>query len=195
MEGGGIASDIWSLGCTLLELLTGAPPFFELSTMQALFSIVEEKHPPLPESISPQLRSFLIDGCFVKDPRSRPSAATLLKHPWIESTDNQPPPTFDELTRTILNSGARTASGSGGSRSLSDRRGSARAAVSADKYAPRSNTLPLILQTKGGKDDDEVETLPTSVDELRALVKSLRSENESLRRKNSALMDELSRGH
>ena len=70
MEGGGVASDIWSLGCTILELLTGVPPYFDLTTMQALFNIVEDKHPPIPDSCSPVRPikcSFLWDLRFLCD--------------------------------------------------------------------------------------------------------------------------------
>uniref|UniRef100_A0A6B2LDL9 non-specific serine/threonine protein kinase n=2 Tax=Arcella intermedia TaxID=1963864 RepID=A0A6B2LDL9_9EUKA len=37
LTGVGAKSDVWSLGCTVLELLIGHPPYFDLSTMQALF--------------------------------------------------------------------------------------------------------------------------------------------------------------
>ena len=53
MAGWSTASDIWSVGCTLLELLTTKPPYFDLTPMAALFRIVQEDHPPLPETISP----------------------------------------------------------------------------------------------------------------------------------------------
>lgn len=34
-------SDIWSVGCLILELLTGYPPYFDLQPMSALFRIVQ----------------------------------------------------------------------------------------------------------------------------------------------------------
>lgn len=76
------ACDIWSLGCTLLELLTGNPPYWELGTMPAMFAMVNDPHPPLPPNISPELKHFL-QACFVRDINRRPTASQLLEHPWI----------------------------------------------------------------------------------------------------------------
>jgi serine/threonine protein kinase len=49
----GTACDIWSVGCTVVELLTGSPPYFDLQPMPALFRIVQDEHPPLPDNLSP----------------------------------------------------------------------------------------------------------------------------------------------
>lgn len=76
------ASDIWSLGCCCIELLTGFPPYFDLNPMSALFKIVEEKSPPFPKDISVELSDFLTK-CFEKVPVQRTSAKGLLKHSWI----------------------------------------------------------------------------------------------------------------
>ncbi|ORY93481.1 kinase-like domain-containing protein [Syncephalastrum racemosum] len=75
-------SDIWSLGCTLIELATGKPPYASLIAMSAMFRIVEDEHPPLPEAISAEMHDFLL-CCFQKDPEDRPSATQLKQHPWI----------------------------------------------------------------------------------------------------------------
>jgi serine/threonine protein kinase len=71
-----------SLGCTIIELLTGVPPYFELPGMAAIFRMVQDECPPLPLNISSDLEDFL-RKCFQKDPLSRPTADVLLCHPWI----------------------------------------------------------------------------------------------------------------
>ncbi|PIA17779.1 kinase-like protein, partial [Coemansia reversa NRRL 1564] len=81
LEGACTASDIWSLGCTIIELLTGKPPYADLMQMAALYHIVEDKHPPIPEGISEELKEFLLQ-CFRKDPHERPTALDLMSHPW-----------------------------------------------------------------------------------------------------------------
>lgn len=82
LSGASTASDVWSLGCTVIELLDGKPPYCKLQPMQALFRIVNDDHPPLPQGASPAVLDFLMQ-CFQKDPNLRVSARKLLKHPWI----------------------------------------------------------------------------------------------------------------
>ncbi|KAK1438060.1 hypothetical protein QVD17_03863 [Tagetes erecta] len=85
MSGVCAASDIWSVGCTVIELLTCVPPYYDLQPMPALFRIVQDEHPPIPDSLSPGLTDFLRQ-CFKKDARLRPDAKTLLSHPWIQNS-------------------------------------------------------------------------------------------------------------
>ncbi|WVQ62332.1 uncharacterized protein L199_000471 [Kwoniella botswanensis] len=84
LAGASFASDIWSLGCTVIELLTGKPPYSEITnSMTVLFRIVEDEMPPLPEGISDALVDFL-KLCFIKDPNARPPAVMLFEHPWVK---------------------------------------------------------------------------------------------------------------
>lgn len=76
-------SDVWSVGCTVIELLTGQPPYYESNPMAAMFKIVEDPHPPFPPEISPELEAFL-KLCFEKNPKLRASAQELQKHPWLK---------------------------------------------------------------------------------------------------------------
>ncbi|XP_042454859.1 MAP3K epsilon protein kinase 1-like [Zingiber officinale] len=85
MSGVSAASDIWSVGCTVIELLTCVPPYSDLQPMPALFRIVQDEHPPIPEGLSPDITDFLLQ-CFKKDAMQRPDAKTLLLHPWIQNS-------------------------------------------------------------------------------------------------------------
>ncbi|KAF9038435.1 hypothetical protein BJ165DRAFT_1614013 [Panaeolus papilionaceus] len=85
LKGASTKSDIWSLGCTVIELLTGRPPYAEIAnSMSVMFRIVEDDSPPLPEDCSELLRDFL-EHCFYKDPNRRPSAEFLCEHPWLKN--------------------------------------------------------------------------------------------------------------
>lgn len=84
LAGASPASDIWSLGCTIIELLTGKPPYHNVgNSMTVLFRIVEDPMPPLPPT-SPELEDFL-KLCFIKEPGDRPSATLLFEHEWVRA--------------------------------------------------------------------------------------------------------------
>lgn len=87
LTGSSTASDIWSLGCTLIELLTGSPPYHQYEDITALFKIVSDDCPPLPPNISAECEDFL-RKCFNKDVQARATADELLQHKWIIMNDD-----------------------------------------------------------------------------------------------------------
>ena len=52
-SGASTASDIWSVGCVVVELLEGKPPYGNLAPMQALWRIVQDEGMKVPEGASP----------------------------------------------------------------------------------------------------------------------------------------------
>lgn len=76
-------SDIWSLGCTVIEMLTGNPPYAKMNSLSVMYRIVHDDHPLLPETIkNKKLVDFLV-ACFSRDITKRPSASEAAYHPWI----------------------------------------------------------------------------------------------------------------
>lgn len=55
-------SDIWSLGCTIVEMLTGKPPYAGMHSFAALYKIVEDTEPPIPKNLdlSKVIRQFAL---------------------------------------------------------------------------------------------------------------------------------------
>ncbi|XP_015689485.1 mitogen-activated protein kinase kinase kinase 1-like [Oryza brachyantha] len=78
----GYSADIWSLGCTVLEMLTRRIPYPDDNWVSVFYQIGRGQLPPVPASISPVARDF-IDNCLVVNPDDRPSADELLNHPFV----------------------------------------------------------------------------------------------------------------
>ncbi|KAG9356042.1 hypothetical protein JZ751_000886 [Albula glossodonta] len=82
-EGYGRKADIWSVACTVVEMLTLKPPWAEFEAMAAIFKIATQPtKPALPEGVSDSCRDFL-RLVFVEEKR-RPTAEELLSHPFIQ---------------------------------------------------------------------------------------------------------------
>lgn len=91
-SGYGRQADIWSLGCTVIEMATGRPPWSSefAEQISALFNIATTNDPPpIPQTLSREARDFLM-LCFKRNPRERPTASRLLKHPWISHSKHSP---------------------------------------------------------------------------------------------------------
>ncbi|KAL5573374.1 hypothetical protein UlMin_022971 [Ulmus minor] len=80
----GFASDIWSLGCTIIEMATGGPPWKNVSDpVSVLYQIAYSgKLPEFPSFLSDQAKDFL-GKCLRRNPEDRWTASQLLKHPFI----------------------------------------------------------------------------------------------------------------
>ncbi|POO02238.1 Serine/threonine protein kinase [Trema orientale] len=97
------SADIWSVGCTVIEMATGKPPWSQqYQEVAALFHIGTTKsHPPIPEHLSPEAEDFLLK-CLHKEPNLRPAASELLQHPFVTGEYQEPHPVF---RTSILESG------------------------------------------------------------------------------------------
>jgi len=84
------ASDIWSLGITLVECALGQFPYTAYTGQNyfvLLSQILNEAPPQLPETFSAEFRDF-VNLCLCKEPEQRQSAEQLLMHPFIRMYDD-----------------------------------------------------------------------------------------------------------
>ena len=87
--------DIWSLGCVVVEMLTGQRPWIRFNELAAMYKLGQYNAPPIPGTLSEDAIDFLklcfapYNYCFeevnnlVRQPEDRPTATTLLAHPFI----------------------------------------------------------------------------------------------------------------
>ncbi|CAN1219943.1 Mitogen-activated protein kinase kinase kinase ANP1, partial [Linum perenne] len=89
--GHSFSADIWSVGCTVIEMATGKPPWSQkYEEVAALFHIGSTKsHPEIPEHLSDEAKDFLLK-CLQKEPNMRLNASELLKHPFVTGKHGVP---------------------------------------------------------------------------------------------------------
>ena len=77
-------SDIWSVGCTVIEMINGEPPFSNIKNpFKVLFHIINCKEPPqIPKNCSFNLQHFIY-SCLKINPWERLNVCQLLTHPFI----------------------------------------------------------------------------------------------------------------
>lgn len=91
-------ADIWSLGCAVVEMVTGKPAWNSPKGSESdnIYSLllrigVGEELPEIPDELSEDGKDFL-SKCLVKDPAKRWTAEMLLKHPFINQDDEESSP-------------------------------------------------------------------------------------------------------
>ncbi|KAF5385483.1 hypothetical protein D9757_005348 [Collybiopsis confluens] len=77
--------DIWSIGCVVLEMWTGKRPWHGENMYGVLIKLYTQKLPPPipPEMLLSDEAMDFRDKAFARDPKNRPSAATLRLHSYL----------------------------------------------------------------------------------------------------------------
>ncbi|MQL88626.1 hypothetical protein Taro_021203, partial [Colocasia esculenta] len=87
----GPAVDIWALGCTVIEMAIGYPPWRDVQDPVTTIHRIafSEDVPEFPCNLSDDARDFRA-RCLSKDPRKRWSAEELLSHSFLKHSGDSP---------------------------------------------------------------------------------------------------------
>ena len=82
--------DIWSLGITAMALFNGQPPSYYSAEDKVLDDLRHNKIPNISfrKAVKSDMQDFVV-ACLDANPKTRPSAATLLKHPFLKNVATQ----------------------------------------------------------------------------------------------------------
>ncbi|KAG6392037.1 hypothetical protein SASPL_146242 [Salvia splendens] len=85
----GFPVDVWAMGCTIVEMATGANPWPGMKDPAAALYRVgySGDSPAIPRWLSGEARDF-VEKCLVRDPEERWTAAELLGHPFLAEASN-----------------------------------------------------------------------------------------------------------
>ncbi|KAJ8479027.1 hypothetical protein OPV22_022754 [Ensete ventricosum] len=88
----GPPADVWALGCTVIEMATGCPPWPDVPNAIGVVHRIAFSRvvPDFPSWLSAEGKDFL-SKCFKRDPRDRWTAEQLLRHEFVASSPTNPP--------------------------------------------------------------------------------------------------------
>jgi serine/threonine protein kinase len=102
--------DIWSIGITVVEMVDGEPPYYEMDPHDALAAILQSEGSPNVgvRGQSPHMMDFVNKRCLNYDPLARSSAQQLLSHPFLSLAC-----TKQEFSKKVCSVGGETPSSDG----------------------------------------------------------------------------------
>lgn len=86
----GLAVDIWSLGCTIIEMADGKGPWSHLKGFSFFFKVSQGELPPIPDHLSSDAKDF-IRRCLKWKPEERANVSELLHHPFVTNAPSFTP--------------------------------------------------------------------------------------------------------
>ncbi|KAF5727324.1 mitogen-activated protein kinase kinase kinase NPK1-like [Tripterygium wilfordii] len=97
----GPESDVWSLGCTVIEMVTGKPAWEDCGFDTLTLIGFSSELPEFPIQLSELGRDFL-EKCLVREPSQRWSCDQLLQHPFINSASPSKNYVLNSSPRCVL---------------------------------------------------------------------------------------------
>jgi serine/threonine protein kinase len=165
MTNGWMKADVWSLGCTVVELLTGKVPFADYENpMTAMYHIANGKAPPIKDvEASIEIVDFL-KICCAPEAANRPTVDVLLDHPFITRK------ALSRMNSTNMLESTGSAKGSRTTDSTANDAVEPHSIHSTGEYSlPVCNTFEDLFGVDENKDDydddDFEEYLPTVAEE------------------------------
>lgn len=162
-------ADVWALGVTLYELLSGAPPF-DGATVLAVLNQIEHQEPPLLTARRPEVPAQLaqlVHTCLAKDPASRPADARALVEALTVSAHSTPAATpavvHRRWPRAALAAGGAVAIVGMLVLALGGRRSEADAGATPEPVAsttPPAAPHPVVVAASASSPASEVTTIP-----------------------------------